>query len=329
MQIGVLGISVKSAPLALREQIAKAASSLSSENVVLSTCHRTEIYFSANDLAAAQADLFQSLKPFCQSYEHAFYSFFGAECFYHLACVTTGLDSLLLAETDIQRQVKVAYETARQNPLPSPLHFLFQKALKIGKEARSQFSLFQKAFHLEAILHDLTCKILGPTPRLLFVGNSDINRKIIHTFWRKGHRNMTLTTRSLTPALPFAVDYHLTLRDRQEIALWHTYDGVICATIAPTYLINPTPNPTTRLVLDLSVPRMAHPSLHSLPTLTLLNMEEIAKFFENHQNTLSTEALEVKKFLQSSTHAYTTRYARKLVLTHNFPMELRARGIRF
>jgi glutamyl-tRNA reductase len=313
MQIGVLGISCKSAPLALLEKIAKAALHLSSQNIVLSTCHRTEIYFSANDLAACQADIFQHLKPACHSYEHAFYSFFGVECFYHLACVTSGLDSLLLAESDIQRQVKVAYETARQNYLPSPLHFLFQKSLKTGKDARSQFPLFQKACHLESILHDLTCKLLGPTPRLLFVGNSDINRKIIHTFWRKGHRNMTLSTRTLTPALPFAVDYHLTLRDRQEIALWTTYDAVICATTAPTYLLTPIHNPHTRLILDLSVPRVAHPALNDLPTLTLLNMEEIAKFFENHQNSLYTEAVEVKKFLQSTAQSHTTRYAQKAI----------------
>jgi glutamyl-tRNA reductase len=314
MYIGVLGISCKSAPLTLREKIAQAALLLSSQNVVISTCHRTEIYFSGDDLAASQAEIFQHLKQVSLSHEHAFYSYFGAECFYHLACVTAGLDSLLLAESDIQRQVKVAYETARHNhSLPSPLHFLFQKSLKLGKTVRSLFSLFQTAWHLEATLYQLTHKLLGANPRLLFVGNSDINRKIIHYFWRKGHRQMTLSTRNLNAALPFAVDYHLTLRDRQEIASWPIYDGVITATTAPSHLITPVPHPQTRLILDLSVPRVVSPTLQDHPTLTLLNMEEIGKFFDNIQDSRLSEAQVVKNYLETATLRYISRYTSKTI----------------
>lgn len=314
MRIGVLGISCKSAPLALREKIAQAASCITSHKVVVSTCHRTEIYFSGEDLATLQSEIFQSLKQISLSHEHAFYSYFNDECFYHLSCVTAGLDSLLLAESDIQRQVKVAYEEARlAHFLPSPLHYLFQKSLKLGKTVRSLFSLFQTSSHLEATLHQLTETLLTPHPRLLFIGNSDINRKILHYFWRKGHRNMTLSTRHLDAALPFAVDYQLTLRDRQEIASWPAYDGVIAATFSDGYLISPTPYSQTRLILDLSVPRVVDPFLQNHPTLTLLNMEEIGKFFTRVQDSRLGEAEAIKKYLQEATHNYAARYERKTI----------------
>lgn len=312
MQIGVIGMSCKSAPLFVRERIANVKSRIS-PCITVSTCHRTEIYFSGENLAEIQSVIFQDLKILATSYEHAFYSYFGTECFYHLACVTSGLDSLILAESDIQRQVKVAYEAARQKQhLPSPLHFLFQKSLKLGKTARSRFSLFQTAWHLEATLYQLVENLLGQHPRLLWVGNSDINRKIIHYFWRRGHRNMTLSTRSLEAALPFAVDYQLTLRDRKEISSWTHYDAVISATAASDYLITPSSGPIkTRLLLDLSVPRSIDPALQNHPHLTLLNMEEIGKFFDHLQNVRLHEVQSVKNFLQESTQLYSEKYARK------------------
>ncbi len=314
MRIGVLGISCKSAPLALREKIAEACSRCStSHKVVLITCHRIEIYFSGDDLAQMQCAIFQELKQVASSHEHAFYSYFGTECLYHLFCVTAGLDSLLLAESDIQRQVKAAYEEARlKQQLPAPLHYLFQKSLKAGKTVRSLFSLFQTAGHLEAILHQLVEKLLSPHPRLLFIGNSDINRKIIHYFWRRGSRHMTLSTRDLESALPFAVDYQLTLRDRSEIASWAQYDGVIAATTSKDYLISSSPaSVQTRLILDLSVPRSVDPALKNHPALTLLNMEEIGKFFENTQNSRFNEVQSVKSFLQQVAQDTAARYEQK------------------
>ena len=262
MRIGVLGINYKSAPLELREKIAQAVQHLSSNKIVLSTCYRTEIYIGQDDLAEAQCELFSDLKKRVpHSHEHAFYTYFGRECFFHLACVTAGLDSAMLAESDVQRQVKIAYEQTRaEQTLSAPLHYLFQKALKLGKTVRSSFPLFQSPLHLEGMIYQLVDKMLGPCP-LLFIGNSDINRKMIHYFWRKGKRQMTLCTRDLASAQSFALDYQLTLKDRSEIENWHSYKGVIAATHSEGHLINSMPEKArTRLILDLSVPRIVDPS---------------------------------------------------------------------
>lgn len=317
MQIGVLGINYKSAPLELREKIAQACLHCPSPNkIVLSTCYRTEIYISQDDLVEAQCELFAELKKRAPHQEHAFYTYFGKECFFHLACVTAGLDSAMLAESDVQRQVKVAYEqTRKEQALSAPLHYLFQKALKLGKTVRSSFPLFQSPLHLEGMIYQLVDRFLGSSPHLLFIGNSDINRKMIHYFWRKGKRQMTLSTRDLASAQSFALDYQLTLKDRSEIENWHQYEGVIAATHSEGHLITSMPEKVrTRLILDLSVPRSIDPSFKRHPELNLLNMEQIGSFFDSYHSLRLLEVQSIKDFLQQSIEQYIALYEKKSLI---------------
>lgn len=319
MQVGVLGINHKSAPLSLREQVAQACSLCQQpDKVTLSTCNRTEIYFSHDNLAEVQCQVFSELKQrLNHSSEHAFYSFFGSECFYHLACVTSGLDSALLAESDIQRQVKLSYEIARrQGALTSALHYLFQKSLKLSKDARSHFPLFHSALHLEGMVFRLVDSILNENPSLLLIGNSDINRKIIHYFSRRKKNNITLVSRNLEAAYPFAMNYGVTLKSRQELSQAHHYDGIISATMTEEYLISSFPSSArTRLIVDLSVPRSIDPRLSHDPSLTLFNMQQIGDLFAKAHTVRYTEIEQVKKFLRSSVQAYTERFRCKMILS--------------
>lgn len=318
MRIGVLGINYKSAPFELREKIAQACCHLSPNKIVLSTCYRTEIYFSQDDLAEAQSALFYYLKKRApHSQEYGFYTFFDAECFFHLACVTSGLDSALLAESDVQRQVKLAYEQTRlQQTLPAPLHYLFQKALKLGKTVRTTFPLYQSPLHLEGMIYHLMDKILGSTRHLLFIGNSEINRKIIHYVRRKSRQPMTLCTRDLASAHPFSLDYQLTLKDRSEIENFHHYEGVVAATSSVDHLITAIPeNCRTRLILDLSVPRSVNPALKRDRELVLLNMEQIGAFFEKDRLRRCSEVELVKNFLQEAVERYQALYEKKSLIS--------------
>lgn len=319
MQIGVLGINHKSAPLSLREQVAQVCAAFYEfDRVILSTCNRTEIYFSGDNLAELQCQIFAELKKrLNHSSEHAFYSFFGEECFYHLACVTAGIDSKLLAESDIQRQVKVAYEMSRnRGHLSTALHYLFQKSLKLAKDARSHFPLFQSNIHLEGMVYQIVDSILEKNRSLLLIGNSEMNRKIIHYFYRRKKGRMTLVSRDLTTAHPFALDYGLTLKNRDELAHAQFYDGIISATTTDEYLLTTLPaRRHTRLILDLSVPRSVHPDMGLDPALTLLNMEHIGELFAHAHTVRHTEVEQVKQFLASSVHAYTQRFQQKIVFT--------------
>ncbi len=116
-----------------------------------------------------------------------------------LARVVTGMDSLIIWETEIQGQVKQAYLEACQNQrVNRDLHFLFQKVLKIGKDIRSLKSTnaslpsLAQAIQLALEAHRYPLE----DSKILFVGASHINRCLIHYFQEKGARSLVLTNRT-------------------------------------------------------------------------------------------------------------------------------------
>lgn len=273
LNIGVLGINFKTADLQLREAMARAAQSLSGERaiffrhpiVLLSTCNRTEIYFSADDLAAAHSDLLAHFRKIVDvPFEHRLYSYFGIDCFAHLCRVTAGLDSAIFAETEIQRQVKVAYSHARG--LPSCLHYAFQKALKVGKTVRNQLD-----------------QIRGPTlygtiwqlgewkkKRILLVGYSEINRGFASFLMHKGVNRFSLCTRNPEAVRLEGVD----VVDRSLLAHWQSYDLIVCASRAEDYLIRGEGD-GRHLIFDLSVPRNVDPEVGK--SARLYNIDQLVQ----------------------------------------------------
>ena len=115
MQIGVIGANHRSAGLDLRERFAKAcekrlsmhaSSLLFPSHILLSTCNRTEIYFSAENLEQAYGSIMEAFKEDFPGFSRdLIYSAYGLDCFHHLGRVVSGLDSAVKAETEIQGQV--------------------------------------------------------------------------------------------------------------------------------------------------------------------------------------------------------------------------------
>lgn len=297
MRVGILGVNHKSAEIYTRELISKTCHKwFFSEGklaeryhcVILSTCNRTEIYFSANDLAEAHSELLNVLREDIHiPFEHKLYSYFGFDCFLHLANVTAGLDSLIIAETEIQRQVKISYEqTLLYYPLPSCMHYLFQKSLKLGKYIRTHFPLVQNRVTIEKILFEFCeyfFKDFKTTP-VLFVGNSEVNRKVMTFFKQKGVQQMSLCTRSWHSAKEMAQKEGIRLLPWENLSQWKEFSLVICGSNAPSYLIHSsTGGMCTQLIFDLGVPRNVDPCLSRHPCLTVLNMEELGVFIEHRQ----------------------------------------------
>ena len=301
MRVGLIGINYKSSELSLRELLAKVCQvcfggeSEDAERlccVLLSTCNRTELYFSADDLAEAHSEILHILRAKVDlPFEHKLYSYFNEDCFTHLALVTTGLDSVIIAESEIQRQVKEAYENAcLYHRLPSCMHFMFQKSLKIGKSFRTSSSLVRTNVTLEGLIYDLSQIIYKDirSASLLFIGNSEINRKILGYFKHKEIHNLTLCTRGLVSAQELSREYDLNFLKWDDMSAWHEFDIVICGTNQHDYLIFPEQVPqghlaNNRMIFDLSMPRNADPRLSRHPQITLLNIEELGGLIDKRQ----------------------------------------------
>lgn len=317
MRIGVLGINHKSAELNVREAVATACQKLfpALNVVLLSTCNRTEIYFSHPDLASFHSDILHALQTeIPTSFEHALYSYFGRDCFFHLACVTAGLDSVVIAESDIQRQVKNAYaQAASLKQLSSPLHFLFQKCLKVGKWARSHEPIFRMSISLEQIIYQLIESMFTSSYSILFAGNSEVNRKIIRLFMRRGVRKISLSTRTPHAAESFALDHGISLGGSALLEEWEKFDIVISGTNHGEYVIKSAQRvPNTRLILDLCVPRSIHPDINRHSSITLLNIEQLGHLTTGIRQNQWQEVVETKEKIAEAVGRTVASYEKKV-----------------
>ncbi|MEZ5315367.1 MAG: hypothetical protein R3E91_04060 [Chlamydiales bacterium] len=297
MQIAILGISHKSADLTLREKLAKVCHRQFGSNksihpsyayVLLSTCNRIEIYFSSIDLAKTHTHLLEMLRGEMQEeFEPHIYSYFGNNCFSHLARVTAGFDSVLMGETEIQGQVKQAYEEAISvRFLSRELHFLFQKCLKIGKNIRSRGAIFQKLPKLEGTILQAGQILLGHLEKktILFVGFSEINRKIFFAFKSKGILNMTFCSRSYEKEDQMAQKENIQFLPWNAFHKWSTFDFIIFATKYPDFLVLESSKVRKKtLIIDLSVPRNVHPQLGKNKQITLLNIDQLGRLMDRRK----------------------------------------------
>lgn len=292
MKVGVVGINHKLANLKLRELLAKACqrrfvpgSSVHGDHtfVLLTTCNRTEVYFTSEDLAETHTYLLQILRnEVDDDFDQKVYSYFSHDCFLHLSRVTAGLDSAIIAETEIQGQVKAAYENASKHIcLPGELHYLFQKALKIGKQVRTSLPMARGMPDLEhAIFNAGLNTFQSPREkRILFVGASDINQKILSFLKSKNVHDITLCNRSHDRAKTVAALHQVPVLEWEKISHWHRYDWIIFGTKAPEFIIQPKDLPernvSHKLIIDLCVPRNVDPKLSHDSRITLMNIDQI------------------------------------------------------
>lgn len=289
MRIGVIGINHKLADLTLRETLARAFQScfIGSDHlnafVLLTTCNRIELYFSSSDLAETHTYILTRLKLEVEC-EQKLYSFFGTECFLHLTKVAAGFDSAIIAETEIQGQVKQAYANAcSTKKLPPILHQLFQKSLQISKFIRSKYAIgrgmpdiehaiFQTAAHFFSTPHDRS---------ILFVGSSTINQKVLEYLLKKGCSNITLCNRTRQNAEKLSSKYQIPLLPFSKLKDWVEFDWIILGTSAPHYLIQKQEElPNSKLIIDLALPRNADPLLGEIPSIQLLNIDQLNRMLK-------------------------------------------------
>jgi glutamyl-tRNA reductase len=174
----VLGVSHNTAPVALRERLALTeragkrflqelvAYDAISEAVAISTCNRTEIYLVTSDPVRAEAELLGRLARDADirptELAAIVYSPRNCDAARQLYRVTTGLDSMIIGEAEVQGQVKRAYEAALDAGTTGPLtNRLFGAALQAGKRARSETGIGRSRVSVSTVAVDLARDVVG------------------------------------------------------------------------------------------------------------------------------------------------------------------------
>jgi glutamyl-tRNA reductase len=173
-----LGISHKTAPVALRERLAftepqarefaesTLATSEVREAVVICTCNRTEVYLVVGDSVRAEGDVLGLLAQRADirptELADTIYSPRNCDAARQLYRVTAGLESMIVGEAEIQGQVRRAHESALQAGCTGPLsNRLFAAALTTGKRVRSETAIGAGRASVPSVAVDLALNVLG------------------------------------------------------------------------------------------------------------------------------------------------------------------------
>ena len=176
MEIIIVGLSHKNAPVEIREKLAFQDNELNAalaglkalpmvkEAVILSTCNRVELYLVVKELEKAE----EAIKEFFSGYhkinrsffEKHLYTYVGSEALRHIIRVSASLDSMVVGETQIFGQVKEAYARARQNGAVAKIFGnLFQKMFAVIKRIRTETEIGRLPVSVSSIAVDLAEKI--------------------------------------------------------------------------------------------------------------------------------------------------------------------------
>src|SRR3954463_6108004 len=174
----LLGVSHKTAPVALRERLALTNTEAERflrdlvtlpevrEAVAISTCNRTEIYLVVGDPIAAESAVLGRLatragiRP--TELSDVIYSPRNCDAARQLFRVACGLESMIVGESEVQGQVRRAHELAVEVGATGPLsNRLFSAALTTGKRVRSETSISRGRASTSSVAVDLAAEVVG------------------------------------------------------------------------------------------------------------------------------------------------------------------------
>ncbi|ALZ76080.1 glutamyl-tRNA reductase [Rheinheimera sp. F8] len=225
MAIFALGINHKTAPVALREQLAFApeqvadalldltAKTAVTDAVIVSTCNRTELYFSGSSEQSKQVIdwLAQFHQLNRQEVEPHLYLHSADAASTHLMRVACGLDSLVLGEPQILGQVKQAYSQSRQLGTIQPVfERLFQKTFAVAKQVRTDTEIGASAVSVAFAAVTLARQIFGKLNdvKVLLIGAGETIELVAKHLLEQGAAHLTVANRSYDRAAGLAAQFN-------------------------------------------------------------------------------------------------------------------------
>src|SRR5881296_2315756 len=302
MNLFCLGLSHHTADVATREQFAGSATAESilrqtgcAEALLLTTCNRVEVYavsqkrVSTDEIARR---LTRKIDIDPHDYAPPFYRYEAEKCVQHLFRVASGLDSMVVGESEIFGQAKKAYESARTSGAVGPyLHRLFQRAFRVAKQVRTHTDIARGAVSVGSVAVDLAQRIFGKLSdcKVLVLGAGETSERTARALISRGVSDLRVSNRSTDRAVELAqavggraVSFDEWAPQCREI------DILITSTASETPLLTPeklAPMLRERLdrplfIIDIAVPRDVDPSVNKMAGVYLYDIDSLQSVAE-------------------------------------------------
>ncbi|MFN6461303.1 MAG: glutamyl-tRNA reductase [Nostoc sp. DedVER02] len=333
MNIAVVGLSHKTAPVEVREklsipepQIESAIAQLASyphidEVAILSTCNRLEIYIVSSEADQGIREITQFLAEYSKlpvlSLRQHLFMLLHDDAVMHVMRVAGGLDSLVLGEGQILAQVKTTHKLGQQyNGIKTILNRLFKQALTAGKRVRTETSIGTGAVSISSAAVELAqIKVANLAAcRVVILGAGKMSRLLVQHLISKGAVEISIVNRSRERA------EELTKQFPQQPIQIHPLSEMMTV-IANSDLVFTSTSATepildraklemvlevqrSLMLFDISVPRNVHADVNELENVQAFNVDDLKAVVAQNYESRRKIAQEAERLLEEEVEAF-------------------------
>ncbi len=304
VEILATGISYKTAPVEVRERFSFSTENLhralrllsQKKNVyeccIISTCNRVEIYAVTEDLVTCEHEIKSFLADFHklpqQNFASHFYTISGRDAARHLFQVAASIDSMVIGETQILRQLKNSYNVAlEEKSVGLILNKLFNRAFFVGKKVRTETGISSQAISISYLGVELAKRIFenleGRTAML--IGTGEMGELLAKHLVSNKIEELYVVSRNFLSAKKFteSVKGSRAVRFEDMFYLLKNIDILITATGSADYIIKSEHvRQSLRLrknepifMIDIAVPRDIDPKINSISGVYLYDIDDL------------------------------------------------------
>lgn len=338
MHLLCLGLNHTTAPLSVRERVAFGAEEIAdaiallksrladtakgglSEAMILSTCNRTEFYCAVADTDTATkalVEVIEELKSISVSqFEPHIYKYTQTEAARHIYRVVSGIDSMVLGETQIVGQFKKAVQVAREcGGLGLMLNHLFQDAFTVAKEVRSSTAIGSSSVSLAAAAVRLSMRLFGDlsAQHVLFVGAGEMIELCAAHFGAQKPKSVTVANRSVERGQLLAARYNGCSMRLQELPeKIAQYDIIVSCTASalPIIGLGMIERAVKKrmhkpiCIVDLAVPRDVEPEVARLEDVYVYSMDELGAVVQSGRESRQAAVIEAEGIITLRVQAF-------------------------
>jgi glutamyl-tRNA reductase len=334
MHLTLVGISHKTAPVAVREHFAFAADELPAllarlgeryaGAAVLSTCNRTEVYLTTHrplgDHRPVVA-LLSEIKGEIPIEGAPFYALTGRDAARHLFRVAAGVESMVVGESEILGQVRAAFTAATAAKTNTPaLSRLFHSAIRVGRKARAQTAIGRHAVSVSstavALARETVGELSGKTA--LVVSAGEAGKLVARALASAGLARMLVTSRTKEKAAQLAADLEGQALPFRDLAKGVAQaDIVITSTAAPAFVIDRAlvgramagrsigdAGERPLLLIDIAVPRDIDPAVREVPGVRLYDIDDLQERARHNMALRRQEVAHAEAIVDEETARY-------------------------
>jgi glutamyl-tRNA reductase len=333
LSVVVFGLNHNTAPVEIREKFYVPEDAIPDfswelkeegigENVILSTCNRTEFYFSCEDLDVTLRKFYQILtKHFGMQEEwlkNYTYILTNEDTYRHLFLVASGLDSMVVGESQILGQVKDAYRIATDsNTTGFFIDKVFHRTFNVAKRIRTETKIGYNPVSISAMAIELAKKIFGDLEdkKILVIGVGEMCEIALKYFKKEGITDIYITNRTFGNAQKLADEiagFPYPFSDLQELLT--KIDMVLSSTgsekpILDRDLVNIVMKKRKQkplFFIDIAVPRDVEPSVNDIENVYLYDIDDLKELSHKHLSDRLAETEKAHSIVEEEVDKFTS-----------------------